>query len=741
MVVAAVLTLAMAGALSPVSIGVLFAVGCLSWHADPETRVAAFVAKTDVAFKLGALAYFLFTVYRVASAFPEPDLATLLDFVLFLVGYKLLQRRSGRDYLQIYILSFLLLLASAWLAQGALFAVGFSCYAVLATWALILFHLRREIEENYLVKHLPESATQRVTVARVLDSRRVVSAAFFGVTALVAMGVLAGSALIFAVAPRIGVGFLTGGMRRKANVVGFTDEVRLGHHGVLSSDNNTVVLRVTMPRITDAASAEERELKVANLYWRGTVYDKYEDGQWLRSRRGAVATGVDVVISPEGSRISLIRSPEAAEKRDRYRAVLANADRQEIRVVGLSHPVAFALDQPVAYEVPQPPLGSFLSTRIEPRWGDESALQMIRLTPSGRTIPLADFTGAHYIAYSRDSLKRIDPARAKKTEELPERLLKTYLAVPSSLSPRVAALARRITEGRTQPAAKAAAVVDWLHRNKTYTTDLKRNPDIADPLEDFLFEQKAGHCEYFASAAAVLMRLSGVPTRYVNGFLGGEWNAIGNHITVRDNRAHSWIEAYFSGFGWTRFDATPALMRSSRMARMQQLIDSLELWWTRWVLDYNASRQIELAQGLAKKIGLRRQGSSRFSLPRVRLEHVLWIVGGVATVFIVARTWRRRTSSQTADPGRRWTDDPVCRLYERALRVMAGRGVVRGPSETPRELLARVLRDDPAAGPALSAITRIYERVRYGAEEPAGLPDLERALAVLENAERTKKAA
>ena len=71
--------------------------------------------------------------------------------------------------------------------------------------------------------------------------------------------------------------------------------------------------------------------------------------------------------------------------------------------------------------------------------------------------------------------------------------------------------------------------------------DLKRD-ERYEPLEDFLFVQKAGHCEYFASALAVMLRTVGVPTRSVNGFYGGEWNSFGHYLAVRQGDAHSWVE-------------------------------------------------------------------------------------------------------------------------------------------------------------------------------------------------------
>ena len=144
-------------------------------------------------FNVLALAFFGLSLFEVIDSFPEPELTPILNVVLFLLGYKLFHRRNNRDYLQIYILSFLVVLAAAWLAQSIVFVFGFVAYVVLATWTLILFHLRREIEDNYLIKHLPEAGSEKVTAARVLNSRRVVGRPFFLATGLMALGVFVGA--------------------------------------------------------------------------------------------------------------------------------------------------------------------------------------------------------------------------------------------------------------------------------------------------------------------------------------------------------------------------------------------------------------------------------------------------------------------------------------------------------------------------------------------------------------------
>ena len=77
-----------------------------------------------------------------------------------------------------------------------------------------------------------------------------------------------------------------------------------------------------------------------------------------------------------------------------------------------------------------------------------------------------------------------------------------------------------------------------------------------DPIGDFLFRYRSGHCEYFATAMVLMLRSQGIPARFVTGFLGGENNRLGYYI-VRQSNAHAWVEAYLPDSGWTVFDPTP----------------------------------------------------------------------------------------------------------------------------------------------------------------------------------------
>jgi hypothetical protein len=390
--------------------------------------------------------------------------------------------------------------------------------------------------------------------------------------------------------------------------------------------------------------------------------------------------------------------------------------RQEIDVVGLSVPVAFALDHPIGFELPATKIGTLTELRLAPRWSGEVALRIAPLDMApGDNDELHTYAGTHYIAYSRDAMSMVRAGAGIPLRELDPAVVAPFLALPPSLSPRVIDLARRITAGRSNAPAKLLAIIDWLRTTHDYTTNLQRNTAIADPLEDFLFEQKAGHCEYFASATAVLLRASGVPSRYVNGFLGGEWNEIGHYIAVRENRAHSWAEAYLGELGWMRVDATPPTRSLFRMGRLRQLFDSIDFFWSRWVVGYDLGRQIELARRLSHHLGGESTDGERHP-SKVPWARSLVGVGVAAGLWVVARRLRRRRALPPGVSGGALRGDgaPVARLYERALRQLARRGLARRTSETPREFAARVAAGGVAGSEILGQLTELYVGARFG---------------------------
>jgi hypothetical protein len=281
----------------------------------------------------------------------------------------------------------------------------------------------------------------------------------------------------------------------------------------------------------------------------------------------------------------------------------------------------------------------------------------------------------------------------------------------------VANLARTITAGSPTAVGKVVAIIDWLGKTHEYSLEPGPTPKGVDPIEHFLFDRKTGHCEYFASAAALLLRSVGVPTRYVNGFLGGEWNDLGEYVTVRQNRAHAWVEAYLGELGWMRVDATPPVRSPGRMGKLRQVLDSIEFFWGRWIVGYDIGRQLDLARSLGRSVGL---GSGRADAPPSGGAAWPWrriavlVALGLGGAGVALALKRRRRASTPGAVGPVLGHQPVGRAYRRALERLAEHGFHRRPSETPRELAARVKAAGLQGAEPFADLTELYVRARFG---------------------------
>src|SRR5439155_6002157 len=143
-----------------------------------------------------------------------------------------------------------------------------------------------------------------------------------------------------------------------------------------------------------------------------------------------------------------------------------------------------------------------------------------------------------YKVYSDMTEPSADSLRSDRLQYFVES--KRYLEPPSNLDPRIGALAHSVVQrsGVRNGYDAARAIEAYLRENYVYTLDLKAGGP--DPLADFVFNVKQGHCEYFATAMAVMVRTQGIASRVVNGFLPGEYNEAAGAYTVRQSDAHSW---------------------------------------------------------------------------------------------------------------------------------------------------------------------------------------------------------
>jgi transglutaminase-like putative cysteine protease len=289
------------------------------------------------------------------------------------------------------------------------------------------------------------------------------------------------------------------------------------------------------------------------------------------------------------------------------------------------------------------------------------------------------------------------------------------LVLPEGMHPKARALAAQWRQGAAGDAEVLARAIAWLQRERfEYTLE----PPLLgrDPVDEFLFDTRAGFCEHFASAFVVLMRAAGVPARVVTGYQGGDVNPIDRHVTVRQSDAHAWTEVFVQGRGWLRVDPTAAAVPGRVEAGMARAVtedaslpllmrpqlewlrglryrwEALAHQWNLWVLGYNPERQRELAA----RLGLRNADWRS-------LTATLFTVLGLIVVLLLA--WSLRGSLRS---------DPVQRAWRAFCRKLGAKGLERAPGEGPRDYAERAAARLPAAREAIERIGALYLDLRYG---------------------------
>jgi hypothetical protein len=284
----------------------------------------------------------------------------------------------------------------------------------------------------------------------------------------------------------------------------------------------------------------------------------------------------------------------------------------------------------------------------------------------------------------------------------------------------VMALARQISASAGSPEEKVQRVIAYLQGNFTYSLNPKRDKRFP-PLEDFLLHSREGYCEHFATAAAVLLRATGVPTRLVSGFLQGEWNSLGRYFMVRQRDAHTWIEAYLPGKGWVTFDPTPTAQAAAfapLISSFFRYYDFLKLKWNRYIVRYSRRDQIRLLLALQQKVmGLRLfPHSSLFPQAREKASrpspYIVAAVALCACLLFVVWSWRKR--KRRGEIKRRDKLPAGIAFYVMMLKILEKKKLPKQATETPWEFADRAGEVAATISPSLERVTSLYYRVRFG---------------------------
>jgi transglutaminase-like putative cysteine protease len=308
------------------------------------------------------------------------------------------------------------------------------------------------------------------------------------------------------------------------------------YRGIEFARKKTTVLRIVGP---------ER-----GLYWRATTLDQFDSDRWLEALT-PLSTGLASGTLPSDPLL-----PVRALNRRTW-------VRQDVEVVALADAHIVAAAQPVALEAPD--LGGVFRlsggiVRVA-RGGLEQGQRYTVRSYAPRPGPgeLARVEPDYPPALDRFldiGRTRVEPFGAEGRDERVDALF---------ADDRYAALwpyeqlwnqARRLRAGARAPYGAVVAIETWLRSTGGFRYDESPPPTGGlPPLAHFIAEGKAGYCQHFAGAMALMLRFLGIPARVAAGFTSGKREDGG--WTVTDHNAHTWVEVWFEGFGWLPFDPTP----------------------------------------------------------------------------------------------------------------------------------------------------------------------------------------
>lgn len=303
---------------------------------------------------------------------------------------------------------------------------------------------------------------------------------------------------------------------------------------------------------TLAFRAEMPRHAQSELYWRGTVFNLTDGNKWTR--------------------ISQIPTEQTEFTGQTVRQVIYPEPTAAHTLIALDRPAALVLQR-----VTRSPDGVFELSR-----------------PAGRRVSYTADSQTNGLIAQRNAINR-----------------QFYLQLPDQLPARVKALASQIVRSGEYDRPRVDFLENYF-RNGGYRYSTRDLATGDKALEQFLFVKKQGHCEFFASSFALLLRAAGVPCRLVGGYLGGEYNDLGGYYLVTDSKAHVWVEAYIEGSGWIRIDPsgfatnagevwTAPGSRSLKL-RITLVLDSLNYAWNRSVISYDFEQQMNIAHNVSSRL-------------------------------------------------------------------------------------------------------------------------------------------
>jgi hypothetical protein len=625
-----------------------------------------------------------------------------VHLVLFGMCVKLFNVERERDYFYLAVLSFAMVLSAAILTVDSGFLAAFGLFIVLAVFCFMVSEMRRSARNasNSTPLVIPGLRTRR----RIVSPMHRLSSSLVRTAAVMVSAILATGAVLFFAMPRISGGYLSRYAQSDAISSGFSDSVNLGEIGHIQQSSEVVAhIRI------DGDTTGDHQIRL-----RGGVLTVFDGKRWINPR------GENAVLAQGYGRVFQLSARGATPDRREEVRLARGPQLDPIHYRVLMEP----LNTSIIFTIPaaQALFGSFREIGVD----DDRTFHNL-----DRERVVTVYEGVSDV--SVPSPMTLDRLTVPMSHAIPER----YLQLPQLLDPRIPELAHKLTDTEPSPYRRALAIQNYLRTKYGYTLQLPSQP-TADPLADFLFRRRRGHCEYFASSMAVLLRTVGIPSRIITGFRGAQFNEVNSTYIVRASDAHSWVEAFIPGAGWTTFDPTPSggVAVATVWTRAQLYLDAAREFWREWIVNYDAGHQQNLSvtgiHQTRNRIAAFRQWSAhqyhrmlqtarrvhqaathdpkRLLRPGLMLLAIM-LLGALPFAAVHFRNlWR--AASLSISPR-----SASAILYLRMTRRLARRGYPRSSAQTPSEFAASIA--DAPLREAVLRFTSAYEHARFGGSTSA----------------------
>ena len=553
-------------------------------------------------------------------------LESLLGVLSLLTLSRLLTARRSYEYTQLLLLTFGQVLFASTLEFDLSFGIALVIYMILVTTTLTLNHLYSEIEQStLLVDKTKNLEKKKRKLRRRLESTRLIDGYFLAGLGAIAAFLCLTAILLFFLFPRVG-GQWYQGYQLGPSRSGFSGEIALGGVGEIQLDDRVAFralvrqlspdepieiagqlpeiepTRETEPKTRETSPAidqqmtlgkkgmsllNQRMLRPDQRYWIGRVHDHYEDGQWRQSRLKTKR---------------LPQSPTRWINQSGLRYSQRTLILQHFYIDARGHDTLFHLGQALAVSLPM--TSSNLPLHITEEGGlvyDWPGDLHYAVLSFGDMIGSTNISEQEY--YSNDKNDDYQKRFSKQ-----QTVLKPYLQLPKELNQKLKTYALKLVGQETNP-IKIALLLE-KHLQETFKYRLHQPDDLyhysMDPVLYFLYESKAGHCEYFSTALTLLLRSLNIPARNVTGYAGGEWSELGSYYTVYQKNAHAWVEMWIGNSSlpledhqaWLRLDPTPLNTDTEKSKSfwigLKKWKDHVQFLWFRYVLGFDTRDQIKV---------------------------------------------------------------------------------------------------------------------------------------------------